>query len=254
MITFDNVTLCYDRHPAIHHLNGVVKPGSLLVITGPNGAGKSTLLKAILGQLKPSQGRIDITGIQRQDIAYLPQQINLDKAFPIQVLDAVCMGYWRVCGVLKGISAEQYQNAEAALVKVGLAGFGGRRIDSLSGGQFQRVLFARMMLQQASLLLLDEPFTAIDASTTDVLLALIQQWHQQQRTVIVVSHDLERIKQYFPECMLLARQLVAWGETKLTITAENLAVAHQMIEAWDDSATVCMQPESTQTGNCRCNP
>lgn len=239
VLSLDNLTVCYDRHPAVHHLSGAFPDGSLTAIVGPNGAGKSTLLKAIMGLLPTTTGRIDRVALTRSDIAYLPQQAQIDRQFPITVLDVVLLGHWQRIGVLGGVTAGLQAKAVAALAAVGLADFQRRSIRSLSAGQFQRVLFARMLLQDARLILLDEPFTAIDARTTADLLDVVRGWHAEQRTVIAVLHDLEQVRTHFPETLLLARSGIAWGQTAQVLTPDNLRRARRMAEAWDESAPPC---------------
>lgn len=241
-VRLDNLTVCYDRHPAVHHLSGAFPDGSLTAIVGPNGAGKSTLLKAIMGMLPTATGRIDHVALARADIAYLPQQAQIDRQFPITVLDVVLLGHWRRVGTLGPVTAALREQAGAALAAVGLADFGRRLIHSLSAGQFQRVLFARMLLQEARLILLDEPFTAIDARTTADLLDVVRAWHAERRTVIAVLHDLEQVRAHFPETLLLARAGIAWGQTAEVLTPGNLHRARQMAEDWDDSALLCAAP------------
>ena len=238
-LRLDNLTVCYDRHPAVHHLSGAFANGSLTAIVGPNGAGKSTLLKAIMGLLPATTGQIDHAALARSDIAYLPQQAQIDRQFPITVLDVVLLGHWRRIGPLGAATAELESRAVAALAAVGLADFRRRPIRSLSAGQFQRVLFARMLLQDARLILLDEPFTAIDARTTADLLDVVRAWHAEQRTVIAVLHDLEQVRAHFPETLLLARAGIAWGRTAEVLTPDHLRRARRMAEAWDESAPPC---------------
>jgi zinc/manganese transport system ATP-binding protein len=165
-VQLDDLTLGYQRHLAVHHVAGAFSAGSLTAIVGPNGAGKSTLLKGIMGLLKPLQGGVTLCGLPRQAIAYLPQQAEIDRSFPISVLDTVLLGHWRQVGAFRAMSPAMRDEAHAALTAVGLSGFENRPIGTLSSGQFQRVLFARTLLQDARLILLDEPFTAIDARTT----------------------------------------------------------------------------------------
>lgn len=238
-IRLQDLTLSYDRHPAVHHLSGEFATGSLTAVVGPNGAGKSTLLKSIAGVMRPSQGRIERASVRTTDLAYLPQQADIDRHFPIRVMDVVSSGLWHRRGLFRRLSRDDMSRAEEALVAVGLDGFQRRVIGSLSAGQFQRVLFARMLLQDAPIILLDEPFNAIDARTTADLLALVHRWHDESRTVIAVLHDLEQVRRHFPETLLLARQGVAWGSTQSTLTAGNLLKARSMAEAWDDTANVC---------------
>ena len=238
-IRVEHLTVAYDRHPAVHHLSGEFAAGSLTAVIGPNGAGKSTLLKAIVGLTPLAEGRIDRGGLSRRDIAYLPQQAELDRRFPISVLDTVLMGAWRLVGVFGGIRGKTRERARAALSAVGLEGFEARGVDTLSAGQFQRVLFARMMLQDAPVILLDEPFTAIDAKTTADLLHLVRRWHDESRTVVAVLHDLDMVRRTFPQTLLIAREPVAWGETSGVLSAENLLKARRMVEAYDPHASAC---------------
>jgi zinc/manganese transport system ATP-binding protein len=238
-IQFHDVTLGYDRHPAVHHLDGVVKEGSLLAVVGPNGAGKSTLLKSIIGILKPLSGSIQFNSAIRNRIAYLPQAADIDQSFPITVFDLISAGNWHRTGFLGGFGKAQNQKLHAALETVGLAGFENRSIGTLSGGQMQRVLFARLLLQDAPVILLDEPFIAVDNNTIDDLLVLIERWHQEKRTIITVLHDMALVKKHFPETLLLAREPVAWGVTADVLSAANLDRARHMIEAHDPHADIC---------------
>ena len=238
-IKFRNVTLGYDRHPAVHHLNGEVAPGALLAVIGPNGAGKSTLLRGLAGILKPLSGSIDLGGLDSRDIAYLPQSVDIDRSFPISVFDFVGSGLWRSTGPFGGIGKVAREKILAALAAVGLNGFENRAIGTLSGGQMQRMLFARVLLQDARLIVLDEPFNAIDAKTSADLIALVGRWHGEGRTVLAALHDLEMVRGHFPETLLLARGPVAWGPTAEALTPENLLVAMKMCEAFDDSAAAC---------------
>ena len=204
-ISFHNLTLGYDRHPAVHHITGEVPQGDLLAIVGPNGAGKSTLLKAIIGELKPLGGSFDLDGLTKSDIAYLPQQIDTDRRFPISVFDCVAMGLWREIGAWRGLDGTRNDAVARALAKVGLQDLGNRPVGALSGGQFQRVLFARLLLQNAPLILLDEPFRAVDNKTVDDLIELIRSWYAEGRTVLAALHDIEQVSAHFPSTLLLAR-------------------------------------------------
>lgn len=238
-IRVEHLTVAYDRHPAVHHLTGEFPAGSLTAVVGPNGAGKSTLLKAIVGLAPLAEGHIDRGGLSRRDIAYLPQQAELDHRFPISVLDTVLMGAWRSVGIFAGITGAARGRAVEALEAVGLRGFAARGIDSLSAGQFQRVLFARMMLQDAPIILLDEPFNAIDSKTTADLLEVVRRWHGERRTVIAVLHDYDQVREHFPNALLVAREPIAWGKTAEVLSPRNLLAARRMSEAWDERAPVC---------------
>jgi zinc/manganese transport system ATP-binding protein len=238
-IRFKDLTLGYDRHPAVHHLDGEVASGALLAICGPNGAGKSTLLKGIAGTLAPLAGSIALPRLTSREIAYLPQAADIDKSFPINVFDAVAMGLWKRCGMFGGISRGETANIREAIAAVGLDGFDTRPIGTLSGGQLQRMLFARLLLQNATLILLDEPFTAIDSKTVADLLGLVARWHKEQRTVLIVSHDLDLVRDSFPQTLLLAREAIAMGNTHTVLTPDNLLKARSMIEVFDRDAHSC---------------
>jgi len=238
-IRLDDLTLGYDRHPAVHHLSGSFGPGSLTAIVGPNGAGKTTLLKAIVGLLRPLAGRIELGAIRRAQIAYLPQQADIDRTFPISVLDTVQLGHWSRIGVFGRISPAMRAAADHALEAVGLAGFEDRPIGSLSAGQFQRALFARTLLQDCPVILLDEPFTAIDANTAQDLLDLVHRWHGERRTVVLVSHDLEQVHRHFPQTLLVAREQIGWGPTAEVLTPANLERAGAMLGRWKQNPEIC---------------
>lgn len=238
-LRFRNLTLGYERHPAVHHLDGAVETGALVAVMGPNGAGKSTLFKGIVGALKPLAGSIERDGLDARDIAYLPQVAEIDRSFPINVYDIVAMGLWRARGAFGGIGGKDHQAIEAAIAAVGLTGFEPRPIGTLSGGQLQRMLFARLLLQDARVIVLDEPFTAIDAKTSADLLDLVQRWHRERRTVLAALHDIDLVRANFPQTLLLAREPVAWGATAKVLTAENLAKARHMCEAFDEYAEAC---------------
>lgn len=239
LVRLTDLTLGYRRHPAVHHLTGGFRDGSLTAVVGPNGAGKSTLLKAVVGALPPFDGTVTLHGLNAGDIAYLPQQAEVERDFPIDVLDTVLLGHWRRVGLFRRVGHALARQAGEALAVVGLSGFERRPIGALSAGQFQRVLFARMLLQDARLILLDEPFTAIDARTTADLLDVVRRWHGERRTVIAVLHDLDQVRAHFPDTLLLAREPIAWGRTADALTLANLDRARAMAEAWDDKAGPC---------------
>ncbi|MFZ5783180.1 MAG: metal ABC transporter ATP-binding protein [Pseudomonadota bacterium] len=234
-----DVTVTYDRHPAVHHVSAEIPAGEMTAIVGPNGAGKSTLLKAVLGLAPRIEGRIECAA---RRIAYLPQQAEIDRAFPISVFDTVLLGRWSRFGGFGAANRADIHDAGHAIEAVGLAGFERRPIDTLSVGQFQRVLFARLLLQDADLVLLDEPFAAIDSRTVTDLMALIRRWRAEKRTVVAVLHDFDQVRRDFPNSLLLARELVDSGPTAHVLSAENLLRARAMAEAWDEQADACEAP------------
>jgi len=151
----------------------------------------------------------------------------------------VLMGHWRRAGLFRRLGSVERAEAEAALAAVGLGGFGDRQIASLSAGQFQRLLFARILLEDCPVVVLDEPFTAIDARTTADLLGVVARWHGEGRTVIAVLHDQDLVRAHFPETLLLAREKVAWGATAEVLTPANALKARMMAEAWPERAEAC---------------
>jgi zinc/manganese transport system ATP-binding protein len=211
----------------------------LIAVVGPNGAGKSTLFRGIVGILKPLSGAIGLGGLDARDIAYLPQTVDIDRSFPISVFDFVGTGLWRSTGLFGGMGKPARDRIAQSLAAVGLNGFENRSIGTLSGGQMQRMLFARVLLQDARVIVLDEPFNAIDAKTAADLLILVRRWHAEQRTVLAALHDIDLVRANFPETLLLARTPVAWGATGQVLTPENLLEARRMCEAFDDSAAAC---------------
>jgi zinc/manganese transport system ATP-binding protein len=235
-LTFHRVTVRYGDLLAIAGVSGAVAQGTLTAIAGPNGAGKSTLLKSIAGLLEPDAGVIDLSGCGPGDIAYLPQKAAIESRFPITVCDVVAAGLWHRYGAFRRITANALAEIDHALCAVGLRGFESRTIGSLSSGQLQRVLFARLMLQDAKLILLDEPFSAVDAKTTADLIDLIKRWHAERRTVLCALHDLEQVRAHFPSTLLLARTVVAWGDTNIALSPSNLLRARAMLEACDPPA------------------
>jgi zinc/manganese transport system ATP-binding protein len=243
-LQFRNLTLGYDRHPAVHHLNGTVESGALVAVVGPNGAGKSTLFKGIVGVIKPLSGMIERDGLDARDIAYLPQAAEIDRSFPINVYDMVAMGLWQKAGLFGGIDRAARNKIEQAIMAVGLNGFEHRAIGTLSGGQMQRMLFARLLLQDARVIVLDEPFNAIDAKTMADLLDVVRRWHDEKRTVIAALHDVQLVNALLPQTLLPARPGGAWGATPDVLTPENLLIARRMCEAFHDDAAACAVPQT----------
>ncbi|WP_372623864.1 metal ABC transporter ATP-binding protein [Falsiroseomonas sp.] len=240
-LRIEHLTATYRRHPAVHHLSARFAPGSLTAIVGPNGAGKTTLLRAVAGLHKVDEGHIAVAHAdgRKPRVALLPQQSGMDRGFPILCRDVVLQGLWSRLGALRGASRKDLERAAAALEAVGLGGFGPRPVGEMSAGQFQRLLFARLLVQDADLILLDEPFNAVDARTAADLLAVLKRWHGEGRTVVAVLHDLELVRAEFPDCLLLAREKIAFGPTAEVLTAANRLKARMMAEAWDEAAPVC---------------
>jgi zinc/manganese transport system ATP-binding protein len=217
-IRLDRVCLHHGRLAAVQDLSGVFAPGSLTAIVGPNGAGKTTLLRALAGLHPVSSGRIDRGGLAPAQLALLPQSSQLDRGFPIRCGEVVALGAAGRVGAFRRIGAADQRAAAAALAAVGLPDHADRPIGALSTGQFQRVLFARLIVQDAPVLLLDEPFAAVDAATAQHLLDLLADWHAQGRTIVLVLHDLDLTRALCPDTLLLAGAPIAWGPTAQALT------------------------------------
>jgi zinc/manganese transport system ATP-binding protein len=238
-VTLDNLSAGYDRRPAVHHLSGVFADGSMTAVIGPNGGGKSTLLKTLGSFMPPMTGRIDYNGLKPGEIGYLPQQFEIDRTFPLSVMDVVLLGHWPRLGALGNVRQAHRDEALKALEQVDMETFASRPIASLSTGQWQRVLFARLTLQKAKLLLLDEPFAAIDGRTTHDLLHVLEEWRRGGATIICVMHDYNLVRDHFPQTLLLARDLIAWDDTPTAMRDENLARASALAGMWVDHAEAC---------------
>ena len=157
------------------------------------------------------------------------------------------MGLWRRTGLFGGVG-QACDAIVQAIAAVGLTGFEDRAIATLSGGQMQRMLFARLLLQDARVIVLDEPFNAVDAKTSADLFDLVQRWHGEERTVLIAMHDIDFVRAHFPETLLLAREPVAWGRTSSVLTPENLLLARRMCEAFDDHAARMCRAGGTGCG------
>lgn len=227
-IALDRVSFGWRGRQAVTELSGVFTPGSMTAIVGPNGAGKSTLIKGIMGVLRPMGGSVRVEGAARRDLAWLPQATDLDRTFPITVYELVAMGAWRRVGAWRRFASGERERVQRALAAVGLSGAGDLIAGTLSGGQLQRALFARLLLQDAGVLLLDEPFTAVDTHTTEDLMTLLCDCHAQGRTVIAVLHDMDLVRAHFPRTLLLSGRQVAWGDTADVLTDENLRAARAL--------------------------
>ena len=221
LVSVRQLSVRYQGTEALHGINGHFERGGLYAVVGANGAGKSTLLKAMLGLVPLAGGTVELH-LPRARIAYLPQQCEIERGFPMLARDCVLLGAWQRVGLLARVPADLQARVDQALAAVGMAQLAHRPIGALSAGQFQRLLFARLMVQDAELLLLDEPFNAIDAATTALLLSLIHEWHEQGRTVVAVLHDHAQVRAHFPQAVLLARRLLAWGDTQHVLGTGHL--------------------------------
>ena len=211
------VTVRYGRRVALEAVSGEFASGSLTAVVGANGAGKSTLLAAIAGVARLAGGTVECAA--RRRLAYLPQLSAIDREYPLTVADLISLGGWREIGAFRAPRFALRQRIAAAAERVGLSGRLERSIGEISVGEFQRALFGRLTLQDATVILLDEPFAAVDAQTMSVLLDQITRWHEEGRTVIAVLHDLDLVQARFPSTLVLARRCLAWGPTETALSA-----------------------------------
>ena len=216
-IRLRDVTVRYGRRIALEAVSGEFASGSLTAVVGANGAGKSTLLAAVAGVKRLAGGVVDRAA--RQRLAYLPQLAAIDREYPLSVSELITLGAWREFGVFRSPGTALRARAAAVAETVGLTGRLAWPIGEISVGELQRALFARLILQDAAVILLDEPFAAVDAQTMSVLLDQVVRWHQEGRTVIAVLHDLDLVQAHFPSTVVLARRCLAWGATEVALPA-----------------------------------
>lgn len=238
MISIKNLTLGYDKHPVVHHLSANIQSGESIAIIGPNGGGKSTLLKGLMGLVKVLDGNISFS-IKANEIAYLPQNSTIDKSFPISAKEFIAAGLWHKKGWFKQYNKDDLKHIEHAIDQVGLTGMESNPLEALSGGQIQRALFARLILQNAKLILLDEPFNAIDYKTTNELLSIIENWKVENRTVISVLHNYQQVKEHFEKTLIIAREVIDFGYTKDVLTEQNISLAFNIGTYPHEDATIC---------------
>ena len=221
-----DMTVAYHRRPVLWDVDLEVPEGKLVGVIGPNGAGKTTLIKAALGLVPLASGKVEIYGKpyrdQRHLVGYVPQRESVDWDFPVTVRDVVLMGTYGRLGWFRRPGRAERQLADECLEKVGMASFARRQIRQLSGGQQQRVFLARALAEQAKVYFLDEPFAGVDAATESAIVDLLQAMRSAGKTVFVVHHDLQTVREYFDWVILLNMRLVACGPSSETFTPENM--------------------------------
>jgi manganese/zinc/iron transport system ATP- binding protein len=226
VITVEDLTVAYREKPVLWDVDMEVPEGVLMAIVGPNGAGKSTLLKTVLGLIAPSAGYITVRdGSIREGlryIGYVPQRSSVDWDFPTTVKDVVLMGTYRRLGWIRRPGRNEVIASMEALEKVGMAEYAFRQISELSGGQQQRVFLARALVQDAPIYIMDEPFQGVDAATEKTIVGILKDLRNQNKTVLVVHHDLQTVTEYFDWVMLLNQRRIASGPVNEVFTEENL--------------------------------
>lgn len=225
-VVVENLTVAYQKKPVLSNVSFEVPEGQLIGIIGPNGAGKSTLIKAILGLIPKAAGAVKIYGkkyrAKDRVVGYVPQRGSVDWDFPTNALDVVLMGRYGHIGWFKRPGKKDTAFALECLRKVGMVEFAGRQISQLSGGQQQRVFLARALAQDAKVYFMDEPFVGVDAATERAIIELLNELKRQGKTVLVVHHDLQTVKEYFDHVILLNVNTIAAGSTEKVFTLENL--------------------------------
>lgn len=230
MISIKSLTVAYDAHVALANVFLELPAGRLYGVLGPNGAGKSTLFKSILGLVQPTAGEVTIDGYpvatQQKRMAYIPQRGDVDWQFPATVLDVALMGRYPHRSPWQRITQEDRDLAMQALEDMGIGPLKNRQIGELSGGQQQRVFIARALAQQADLLFFDEPFVGVDISTEEKIMDILHRLRNEGRTLLVVHHDLAKVKEYFDHVILVNQRIIAFGPTEHVFTEENISRAY----------------------------
>ena len=229
MIRIENLSVSYKETLALKDISLVLQGPTITGIIGPNGAGKSTLLKSMLGII-PHEGHAFIDNKEMnkslKKVAYVEQKIHIDYNFPIKVKECVSLGLYPSISLFHTLKASHWKKVAEALEIVGLSDYAERQISQLSGGQFQRVLIARCLVQEADYILLDEPFVGIDSVSEEIIMNTLRDLKKSGKTVLIVHHDLGKVPHYFDQVLLLNKELIALGPTKETFTQANLKQAY----------------------------
>jgi ABC-type Mn2+/Zn2+ transport system ATPase subunit len=226
-IEINGINISYERKRVLSNIYISIEPGYIYGLIGPNGAGKSTLFKTILGLIVPNSGTVKVLGKSieevRKKIAYVPQKDEIDWDFPATVYDIVEMGRYPHKKIFERMNADDKRITLEALDKVGMLSFENRQIGSLSGGQQQRVFIARALCQNADVFLLDEPFVGVDITTENKIISILKDLAIQNKTIMIVHHDLATANTYFDKVILLNQRLITYGDTNKVFTEENIA-------------------------------
>ena len=225
MIEMKNLSVSYQGQLALEPTSLTIKGPTITGIIGPNGAGKSTLIKGMLGIVE-SEGQtfLDRKPMKQElsKIAYVEQKIHIDYNFPIKVKECVSLGLYPKIKLFQRLKASDWEKVARALKIVGLEDFAERQISQLSGGQFQRVLIARCLVQEAKYIFLDEPFVGIDSVSEEIIMKTLRQLRKDGKTILIVHHDLSKVVAYFDQVLLLNKKVIAFGSTESTFTKENM--------------------------------
>lgn len=224
MLATNHLTVTYGQKTVLDDISLSLEGPMLMGILGPNGAGKSTLLKALIG-LVPCSGRIYLDNQETNllgKVAYVEQKSHIDYHFPITVRECVSLGRYKAVGLFKHLTSSDWQKVDQVIEQLQLTAFQDHPISQLSGGQFQRMLVARCLVQEADIIFLDEPFVGIDATSEQLIVDLLWDLRKAGKTILVVHHDLNKVSHYFDQVMLLNQKLIAYGSTPEIFTKSNL--------------------------------
>ncbi|WP_422019443.1 metal ABC transporter ATP-binding protein [Roseibium sp.] len=231
VVEIRNLALGYPELTLFKHLSLDIQAGTTLAVLGANGSGKSTFVKMLLGLMDPLAGRVTWPAGRPQEVGYLAQLTEFDRRFPIRVRDLAAMGAWRGFGLWSGLGRAGRNRVAAALEEAGILDLADRSLHTLSGGQLQRALFARVILQDAPLILLDEPFAAVDQSTEAHLLSIINRWRAEGRAVVLVVHDLSSVLDHCSHALLLGGGMATQGTVDEVLTPDRLVKQGYMSES-----------------------
>lgn len=226
MIDVKNLTVFYNEVLALNNISTTIEASKITGIIGPNGSGKSTFLKAMLGIIPHQEGAVFLgkENIKNQlnKIAYVEQKSNVDVTFPITVRELVSMGLYANLGFFQGIRRDDWDNVNDALYKVNLSNYKNRQIMTLSGGQFQRALLARCLVQKSEIIFLDEPFAGIDSLSEKIIVDILKNLKKEGKTILIIHHDLNKVREYFDNLILLKNVLIAHGDVPTVFNKNNL--------------------------------
>lgn len=229
-IHVEDLTVKYNGKTALSKISVDIEEGNITGIIGPNGAGKSTLIKGLMRLIKTESGKTFIGDVpvskMRKNIAYVEQRSALDLSFPINVSETVMLGRYPRLGLFRNPKADDKERAFTALKTVKMEGFAKRQIGELSGGQLQRVFIARALAQEADVFLLDEPFVGIDMVSEELIMEILSGLRDSGKTIAIVHHDLQKVRDYFDNVIIVNKTLVASGDVDKVFTDENISQAY----------------------------
>ncbi len=251
IVAVRGLTVVYNREPAIEDVSFTVAAGERVAIIGPNGAGKSTLIKAIMGLLQAQAGSIRVAGDRRKTLGYVPQNEGVDWSFPATVREVVMMGRTRHIGWLRRAGRDEWARVDAALARAGMSELANRQIGELSGGQRRRVFVARALAQEANVLVLDEPFSGVDAGAQADLMDVLDGLNREEITILLSTHDLGLAFNRFDKVMALNRQMIAYGTRDVVYKGDVLARLYGgRVATWQEGGQMMLFVDDHHCEDC----